>query len=397
MVADAWHGIKLNRRPTLKIVFIITCLPVGGAEMALYRLLSRLGGDIEAHVISLREVDEVGAMIRGLGIRVESLGMVPSLPNPLAILDLAIRLRRIRPDLVQTWMYHADLLGGIATKLSIPRCPVVWSVRGNNLSPDKTGRTTLIVAKLCAWLSRILPKKVVFNSEAARALHAEYGYARHKCDVIANGLDLNVFGPDPSARASLRTQLNIPADAPLVGMFARFDILKNHQGFVQIARLLLSRLPRCRIVMAGLHIDGQNARLVKWIADAGIAESMHLLGPRRDMPHLMAAIDVLAMPSWAEAFPNVVAEAMACGVPCVVTAVGDAPDIVGSIGAVVPPGDAEAFAAALHTLLALPEAKRSELAMRARARAEQHYDLGVMAKRFEALYATLLPAAGAAQ
>ena len=355
--------------------------------MALYRLLSRLGRSIEPHVISLREVDEVGEMIRKLGIPVEGLEMRPGRPNPLAIFDLTARLRRIKPDLVQTWMYHADLIGGIAAKLADPGCPVVWSVRHNNLSPKKTKRATILVAKSCAFLSRMLPRKVVFNSTSSLTLHAGFGYALQKCEVIPNGLDLEVFEPDRAARASLRAELGLAADTPLVGMFARFDSIKNHEGFVRIMREVKTRIPACHFVMSGLNIDAHNQRLNHWIAEAEVGSAVHLLGPRRDMPRLMAAIDVLAMPSWAEAFPNVVAEAMACGVPCVASDVGDARHITGGVGAIVPAGDIAAFADAVENLLLLPESKRISLGALARTRMEQHFDLRVMARRFEALYA----------
>lgn len=381
----------------MKVVFIVTCLPVGGAEMALFRLLSQLDKGIEAHVISLREVDEVGAMIRALGIPVDGLEMRPGRPNPLAVLRLAKRLKELQPDLVQTWMYHADLLGGAAAKLAKRNCPVVWSVRHNNLSPSITKPDTIAVAKLCAWLSRILPDKVIFNSESARSLHAGFGYAEQKCVVIPNGLDMQLFAPQPSASAALRDEVGVRGDTPLVGMFARFDVIKNHAGFIKIAALLHARMPECHFVMSGLAIDSQNDQLVAWVNEAGLGQFVHLLGPRRDMPQLMSAIDVLAMPSWGEAFPNVVAETMACGVPCVVHAVGDAAHIAGDIGVVVQTGDENAFAEGLERCLRLPEQVRREVSGRARARIEDLFNLGAMARRYELLYRETLAARRADQ
>ena len=376
----------------MKVVFIVTCLPVGGAEMALYRLLSQLRSRIDAHVISLREVDEVGELIRKLGIPVEGMKMIPSRPNPLAVLKLARRLKELKPDLVQTWMYHADLLGGIATKMANPRFPVIWSVRHNNLSPGITKRATILVAKLCAWLSRLIPRKVIFNSGSSRALHSGFGYAAHKCAVIANGLDLQVFAPQPAARTAVREELGLAPDTPLVGMFARFDLIKNHEGFVKMAGQLRTKMPECHFILSGLDVDSGNPRFAQWIDEAKLAGSIHLLGPRRDMPRLMSAIDVLAMPSWGEAFPNVVAEAMACGVPCVVHAVGDAPHIAGDIGAVVQPGDEAAFVDGLERCLRLPAGARQEVSKRARARVEAYFDLGTMTDRYMEFYAREVPA-----
>ena len=198
----------------MKVVFIVTCLPIGGAEIALYRLLTRLDKSIDAHVISLREDDEVGEMIRKLGIPVDALGMNPSRPSLFAVLRLVKRLRELKPDLIQTWMYHADLLGGVAAKMANSGCPVVWSVRNNNLSRAITKPATIVVAKLCAWLSRLVPRRVVFNSESSRALHSGFGYATHKCAVIANGLDLRVYAPQPAARTAVRDELGLAPDTP---------------------------------------------------------------------------------------------------------------------------------------------------------------------------------------
>ena len=371
----------------MKVVFIVTCLPIGGAEIALYRLLTRLDKSIDAHVISLREDDEVGEMIRKLGIPVDALGMNPSRPSLFAVLRLVKRLRELKPDLIQTWMYHADLLGGVAAKIANSGCPVVWSVRHNNLSRAITKPATIVVAKLCAWLSRLVPRRVVFNSESSRALHRGFGYATHKCAVIANGLDLRVFAPQPAARTAVRDELGLAPDTPLVGMFARFDLIKNHQGFVKMAGQLRAKMPECHFILSGLDVDSGNPRFAQWIDEAKLAGSIHLLGPRRDMPRLMSAIDVLAMPSWGEAFPNVVAEAMACGVPCVVHAVGDAPHIVGDIGLVVQPGDDAAFVDGLERCLRLPAGARQEFSRRARARVEAYFNLDTMANRYMDLYA----------
>ena len=370
----------------MKVVFVVTCLTWGGAQVALYRLLSKLDRGIEAHVISLQAVDEVGIKIQELGITVEALGMKPGIPNPLAVLRLAWRLRALRPDIVQTWMYHADLLGGMAAKLALLQAPVVWCIHHSNLSPNVNKRATLLVVKVCAWLSIFLPSKSVFCAVDARRVHEGTGYRADKALVIPNGIDLAHFMPDPAARASMRHDLGIDEATPVIGMLARFDPIKNHQGFVRSAKMIHARTPECRFVLAGANVDSSNAELVGWIGEAGLRQHIHLLGERADIPRVIAALDVLALSSWGEALPTVVAEAMACEIPCVVTDVGDAARMVGGTGFVVVPGDDLAFAQACQTVLALDPVERASLGDRARTRIAQQYDLTAMARAYKSLY-----------
>ena len=376
------------------MVFVVTCLTVGGAQVALHQLLTRANRRFEAHVISLQEVDEVGRRIEQLGIPVEGLGMKPGSPNPLAVIGLARRLRALNPDVVQTWMYHADLVGGISARLAGLRAPVAWCIHHSNLSPSVNKRSTLLVVKACARLSAWIPRRIVFCSEAARQVHVAAGYHRDKAMVIPNGIDTGRFVPDAQARTTLRRELLIPDDAKLVGLVARFDPIKNHEGFVRVAAMLAAKLPACHFILAGAGVDMRNRQLTGWIEQAGLGSKIHLLGERQDMPRLIAALDLLALTSWGEALPTVVAEAMSCGVPCVVTDVGEAGNMVGDAGRIVAPGDDVAFAQACQTLLALGIEARRDLEERARKRVKTHFELENMACAYEGLYHGLADESG---
>lgn len=357
--------------------------------MSLYRLLSRLSESYCPHVISLSTIGEVGKRIQQLGIPVESLGMKPGRPNPFAIYQLARKLKGLRPDLVHTWMYHADLIGGISARLAgVPA--VTWGIRHSNLSPKQNKRTTLAVVKVCSWLSHHIPDRILCCSEVASAIHVKVGYPAEKLLIIPNGIDLAQYTPDKSARDSVRIELGLSEQTTLIGLIARFDSQKNHEGFIRAAGLLHAQKPGVHFLLAGRDIETNNTDLVRWIKEAGIHEVCHLLGQRDDVPRLMAALDISTSSSWGEAFPNVVAEAMACGVPCVVTDVGDSAYIVGDAGKVILPGDDAALADAWNTLIALPHEERIALGMRARVRVAENFELGAVVKRYESFYEDLV-------
>lgn len=340
-------------------------------------------------VISLVGLGEIGPRIQTQGIPVHALGMSRGVPNPLMVLRLAKLLRQLQPDVVHTWMYHADLLGGLAARLAGCR-QVVWSLRQSNLNKSQNKRSTLAVVGLCARLSRWVPKLIVSCSVRAQQIHAGVGYVSEKIHVIPNGFDLDRFVPDGAARSAVRAELGLPADAPLVGVVARYDVQKNHLGFVQAAAWVVQQCPQVHFVLAGTGVDAANAELQAAIAaQPDLAAHMHLLGRRDDVPRLMAALDVLASPSHGEAFPNVLGEAMACGVPCVVTDAGDSAEIVASTGRVVPVGDMAGLAQKLVTTLRLPAEERTTLGQRARARVQENYEIGHITRMYEAVYERL--------
>jgi glycosyltransferase involved in cell wall biosynthesis len=370
---------------SFRIAYIITGLNTGGAETMLERLVCSLPSSIELHVFSLTTLGTIGPRLQARGVHVEALGMRPGLPSPRLFARLVRRLVRLRPDVVHTWMYHADLVGGLAARIAGTRA-LIWGVHHSNLDVDANKASTLRVVRACARLSAWLPQRIACVAHKARDAHAAFGYAADRMVVIPNGFDLGRFAPDPLARLSVRSELGLPADTPLVGMVGRFDPQKNHRGFAAAMQRLRARRPDVRAVLAGERIDPKNSDLLQWLRDADVVDSCHLLGRRDDVPRLMAALDVLMLPSIGEAFPNVVGEAMACGVPCAVTDVGDAAEIVGELGRVVPSGDMPALADAVAELLSLPAPAREILSSSAQHAIRRRFDIAVIARRYEDEY-----------
>lgn len=374
----------------MRIAFIITGLSTGGAEMMLLKVLEQLDRQrFTPYVISLMSLGEIGQRIIALGIPVDAIGMNPGLPSPSGFLRLVRILKRLNPDVVHTWMYHADLLGGLAARLAGVSA-VGWCIRNSNLDKDKTKLSTRAVVGLCASISKWIPSRILSCSEQARQVHVDWGYAAEKMLVVPNGFDLDRFKPDRGSRQKIRTELGITDETPLIGLIGRFDPQKNHAGFFEAANVLRRNMPQVHFVLAGQGIDTGNPALMQDIRQAGVLKNTHLLGLRSDMPELMAALDILASSSNGEAFPNVLGEAMACGVPCAVTDVGDSAYIVGDSGRVVASGDMAGLAAALEALLALPPSDKTALGERARARVEKHFEIGAVVQIYEKFYENLL-------
>lgn len=358
--------------------------------MMLYKLLSRLDrGRFEAEVVSLTGLGPLGERIRDLGIPVRALGMRRGRPDAAALVRLSRLIRHGRFQIVQTWMYHADLIGGLASRLG-SRAAVVWNIRHSNLDPSGDQRSTIWVARACARLSHAIPSAILCCSEAARRLHAAMGYASEKMVVIPNGFDLSSFRPDEEARRLVRLELGIDDGTPLVGLIGRFHQQKDHRTFLEAIRRVSAQVPDVHVVLCGRDVTWSNPDLAGSIEEAGLRDQCHLLGERADMPRITAALDIAVSASaYGDAFPNAVGEAMACGVPCVVTDVGDSGSLLGETGRVVPPREPAAMAEALGDLLAWDQGARRRLGLAARERIASRFELNRIVRSIEEMYARL--------
>jgi glycosyltransferase involved in cell wall biosynthesis len=249
-------------------------------------------------------------------------------------------------------MYHADLIGGIVARLA--RIPIVcWGIRHSNLDPAKSTRSTMLVARVCAWLSHWIPSAIVSCSAQAASVHQALGYARGKFTIIPNGYNLVEFAPDSEARARLRRELGVNEQTIFLGMAARYDPQKDHANLVNTLRLIKHKKVSFQCALVGAEMDANNHELCRLIESQGVKDNVLLLGERHDIPGIMNALDIhILSSSFGEAFPNVLAEAMACGTPCVATDVGDAAVIVDDTGWIVPPYNSELLANAISEAIA---------------------------------------------
>lgn len=387
----------------LRILHCITGLGRGGAETWLVRLLSRLPRErFACRVVSLLDLSgESGALaeeLRGVGIPVDSLGLGRGLPGPGAFVALVRLLRRWRPQVLQSWLYHADLLSLLAARASGCGGSVSWGLRCAYMDFSRYSLGTRLTVKACAGLSAF-PEAVTANSHAGAAHHLALGYRPKKLVVLENGVDGALFRPDGEARARLRAQWGLDDGALLVGLVARVDPMKGHAVFCRAAGRVLRESPRARFVFCGTGTEAGGQELDRLLAANGLEGAALRLGARSDVPAVLAALDVLAVASLGEGFPNVLAEGLACGLPVVSLDVGDARRLAGPGGLLAEarcsgPGacmeiQAEALADRLCRMLNWTASARAEFGAAGRAHVLAHYGIeaavGRWATHFEDL------------
>lgn len=374
----------------LQVVHVITGLQTGGAEMMLYKLLSEVSEDqnVRSRVVSLMPDGPIGERIRELGLPVTTLDMPRGTLTWDGLRQLFQLLRREQPDVVQTWMYHADLIGGVVAWMAGVD-HIVWNIRSSTLDPDRDKQTTIWTAKLCAWLSSWLPDRIVTCAREAGRVHAELGYDASKMVVVPNGFDTEQYRPDEQRRAQIRDELNLQNES-VVGLVARYHPQKDHRTFVRAAARLVERVPNAHFVLCGTDVTWENQELVGWLEEHGLRESFTLLGRRDDVASVMTAFDVAVLSSaTGEAFPNVVGEAMACGVPCVVTRVGDSAEIIGDTGIAVPTESPMELAEGCEKILSQSVDERKKLGRKARDRVERLYSLEATGEKYLNVYETV--------
>lgn len=362
--------------------------------MMLYKLLSGIDRSVFSNVVvSMLPVGPTAELIQKLGVHVETLGMKLGVPDPRSIPRLAKAIRNWRPHILQTWMYHADLLGGLVGK-TIFRLPVIWNIRHSDLSPRGNGWMTLRVAALCGRLSHWVPDRIVCCAHSSRSLHADIGYSEAKMIVIPNGFDLETYRPYPAAAAACLDRFGIPVGPDVISLIARYHTQKDHPNFISAAKLCNRRFPETVFVLCGEDVTPANDALMSLIRQAGIERHTLLLGRRTpaEIALIMSRSTLVTTSSSAEAFPNVIGEAMACGAVCVATDVGDSARIIGDAGLVAPARSPDQLASSWMTILDMDKDTRASLGRAARRRIEANFGLPSVVSKYENLYLELISA-----
>jgi glycosyltransferase involved in cell wall biosynthesis len=372
--------------PIIKITHVIVGLDVGGAERFLCRLIEahRHHPRYEHRVISLTGKGALGPALEASGIPVSTLGMRRLTDAPRTYRRLVRLLRAHRPDVLQCWMYYADLLGGLAARrLGIRN--VLWGIRNSHFESGGT-RLKRMIRKVCAWGSHYFPTTVVCVADSALDVHAHAGYDRSRMQVIHNGYDPAGFTFSSTHRKQLRDALGIHEDGLIVGSVGRYSPAKDHASFIRAAAIVGQRMEHVRFLLVGRGLTKDNAAVTALIAATGMPERFLLLGERSDVAACMSAMDVFCLHSTTEGFPNVLGEAMCIGLPCVSTDVGDARLLLGETGMTVNGATPDDLARTLGDMLRLSPVQRRALGAQARQRIVDRYTLGHAVRKFEALY-----------
>jgi len=362
---------------------IIVGLEAGGAETMLRRLIEN-SDQKKNQIVSLTAIGSLGRELVANGYAVHALEM-----GPTSFCRGCYRLwkiiRQSHPDVIQTWMYHSDLLGGLIGRLAGVR-NIVWNVRNTQI-PQQSFSVTGFVVRLCALLSHFIPRSIICCAHSGLKTHMALGYNRKRMVVIPNGYDLKAWSLPSKSKSDIRLEYGLPLDVMIVGIVGRFDPLKGYDYFIEAAGFVAAQSSKQYIfVMVGRNVDEHNVYLQSMITSKGAEAKFILMGERKDVSSIMYALDVLCLSSKAEGFPNVVAESMLMQVPCVVTDVGDAAQIVGNTGKVVPPCEPHALAEAILEFEDMGSYKRHEMGVAARQRIVANYDIKVVAQHYSELY-----------
>lgn len=369
----------------MRILHVITGLGVGGAERALYNLLSGgLAERFDCAVLSLRDEGAFGAPIRQLGVPVSILGICRRLPGPGALLRLRQLVRTFRPDVIQGWMYHGNLCAIVASLMADQPQSVVFNIRCSWISEHENLFNRLLIR--ANGLSSARTSKIIYNSQNAREEHEHHGFSAHNSLVIPNGFDTDIFKPDARAKHKMRSELEIPQSAFVFGSVARYHPMKDHWNFLRAAISVLRDRHETYVILIGHGITPENKALTAGIP-VHLTDRFRFLGEKANILPYLRVMDVFCLSSsFGEGFPNVICEAMSCGLPSVVTDVGDCDVIVGDTGIVVPPKDSDSLAEGLLQLSCRDAKALSVLAKAARTRIKVKFSIATMVEDYIRMY-----------
>jgi len=373
----------------MRVVLLTQTLNVGGAERQIVALacgLLRRG-----HEVTVAPFYDGGPLEAGLHrgqVPVARLGKRGRWDVPAFLWRLSRLLRECRPDVVYAFLPVPNLLAALLRPVMRPS-RVAWGVRASDMDLSRYDGLTALTYRLEARLARFADL-VIANSEGGKAHALRCGFPAASLRVVPNGIDMAAYRPDARLRAATRRALSLGDGQRAVGMVARLDPMKDHDTFLRAAALLAADSPHLRFVVVGDGPAGRAEGLRALAGSLGLAGRIMWTGRRDDVAALYNAFDMACLGSaFGEGFPNVVGEAMACGTPCTVTAVGDAPLIVGDTGEVAPPGDPAALAGAIRRLLGRLDAEGDALGAACRRRIGDHFSLETMVERTESLLAGL--------
>lgn len=371
----------------MKIIHVITNLGDGGAEHTLYKICKY--DKINNHiVVSLKGPGKYYTMLKKLGTKVYFLNF--RLSRIHKFFSLINLIRTTNPDIIQTWLVHADFLGGLAARIAGSR-KIIWNIRYSNFDITKTKFLTIFLIKVLAKLSYFIPRYIVSVSKKAEKIYQKKGYDKKKIRFIPNGYDLSILRPIKSKKINFFKRIKEKKNIPIIGNIARYDPKKNHFSLLEALSILRVRNINFFCILAGSNINKYNISLVSEINRLKLHKHVKLLGQIKEIPNVMTYIDVYVQSSgYGEGFPNIVAEAMACKTPCVVTNVGDASLIVGKTGIVVPPNNSMKLSKAIEKMIVtLGTNKWNKIRISSRLRIRNKFSIDQMIRSYNKLWSKL--------
>ena len=363
------------------ITLLIRSLNYGGSERQLAALAK--GMHERQHKVTVAVFYSGGPLERELreaGVRVRGLNKRSRWDLPGFLLRLVRFLREEKPTTLYSFLGSPNILT-VLLKPVFLRTRMVWGVRASNVDLDRYDWLARLSYEVERRLSRFADL-IIVNSRAGMKYAVANGFPKDRMVVIPNGIDVARFCPDPEARQRVRTDWGVMEDETLIGLVGRLDPMKDHPTFLRAASLLSHEREDVRFVCVGDGPAAYRRALHALAEELGLVQRLTWAGVREDMPAVYNALNVATSSSaYGEGFSNVVGEAMACGVPCVTTDVGDSAWIVGDPGLVVPPNNPEALVARWKHVIDKVSENRSSVGLKLRERIVHSFSLDHMIER----------------
>lgn len=339
----------------------------------------------DSSILSLLPPGLLGDQMSAAGIPLDHCGLHGPLSLPRAIARMASKIRARNPDVIVAWMYHAQLAALAGAAIARSKAPIVWNVRHSLHDLSRERRATRAIVRAGALLSRI-PRAIIYNSGVAAQQYEALGYTPTRTTVIPNGFDCKRFRPDEQARSRLAGELGVSPTTLIVGMVARNHPMKDPATLARAVLRASALGADIHLLLVGRGMTAPSDDLARTLGEFPRSR-VTLREHEPEIARLLPAIDIVALSSaWGEGFPNILGEAMASGVPCVATDVGDSRLVVGDTGIIVPPGDTQQMAEALALMARMTAGDRRTLGIAARDRIESHFSISQVTSRYHQLF-----------
>lgn len=376
----------------IRVLHVISGLKVGGAETFLLRLILALSDDVDPRIVSLTSGGGMLPLLREAQVNVLELGLggpAELMGFPSSVLRLSKEVRSWRPQIIQGWLNHGNVMALLMQRVLLRQSKVIWSIRQSfdelRLERLHTRMAIVLQSRFAAQ-----PDAIICNSMRSREQFIELASRPTDVWVVPNGFDTSKFAPNPERRASARLLLGAKEDELVVAMVAREHAIKDYPCFIEAVGRAVRSVPRLRAVCIGRGVTSEKSGIPHLISKWNLETRCTLLEERWDLDRLYPGVDVMCLTSRAEGFPNVIGEAMACGVPCIATDVGDIASLIGDAGYTVCPGCPEEVAKLICGFAKLDREARARLGASARRRVQEMYSMSVAAKKYLRIYRDVL-------
>ena len=369
------------------ICYIISNLNLGGAENTLLKVINGLNNNYNFTVISLTNIGDIGVILRNRGIKVYALeikNIYSLIKNLLYLYNL---IRKLKPDIVHTWMYQADLFGGIISKLAGVKI-IYWNIRNSSLISG-TSISTRSIGFLNSFFSYLIPNKIILVSENSRIYHSSLGYSNRKMLVIPNGYDVSLYTTNIFIKDKIKKELNISSNSIVIGSIGRYNLYKDHVTFIKSALRVLDIIKKdfnIKFVLIGKNITKENNIIFSLIKNTKFKDNFILLGEQKDIIDYYSLFDIFCLHSISEAFPNVLAEAMCSGLPCISTNVGDVSLMLDDKFCIVPPNNTIKLSNSLIKLINLAKNDLDNIGFQNKLKISSEYSIELFYNNYNQIY-----------